>query len=269
MEGLSNEYRAVVALNNMGTSLLEQGRCASAHDTLRDAVSLMKRAFRSSVPALVSGKVDHDDNSSNLQDLMRCANQRYAWSESLGPTATPTIKVTTLSCRAEPSDLNEVCKSPLPNSHELYSIRIEAEECELFSSECLDKAALLASFILFHNYAIALACCVAAHTTTTVTAASSDHPLHRNLRSMLGLCQRVLSSLCLNPTPRGGPLRRHLYLEVLMVQTYHYAMRCSGKHEEADRLQFTLERLKSSLSQGRDARDDSAYGGRARKAPAA
>ena len=273
MNELSNDYRAVVALNNMGASLLEQGRCAPAHDTLRDAVCLMKRTFRSSASLVPPGKVDHRDDSDKLHCLMRSANQRYAWSEPMGPTATPTIKVTTLSCRAEPSDLNEVCKSRLPNSfQELYTIRMEAEDCELFSSQCLDKAAVLASFILFHNYAIAIACCAATRIAASSSSSSLEHPLHRNLRSILALCQRVLSTLCLNPNVHGT-VRRQLYLEVLMTQTYHSALVLSGLHKEAERLQLTLERLKSSLPQWhenpQDGDDVSGCGGRARKAPAA
>jgi len=67
-----NEYRALIAFNNMAISMMEHCCYRQAYDTLKDALSLLKNAAQTKNEMKVSF-----DNA-HLQEILEQANRRAA-----------------------------------------------------------------------------------------------------------------------------------------------------------------------------------------------
>jgi hypothetical protein len=233
-------YRAVVSLNNMGVSMLEQGRHVQAQATLADAVALLRPAFRplaaddveeeaAAAPQAKSGS--GRSCSSRLLDVDRTmaeANQRYA-SVTNAAAASGTfssgnklaVRIAVLTSRADAADIATAVESSRPSLYPvLHPFRLELNDHETLgaagATAAREEAALVACLAAMHN------CAIATLLAAGLGAAAAVRPLR-----MLQACRRVLAGL--GQRVAGHlQLRQQTYLDFVLHRTLVEMMLLTG-----------------------------------------
>lgn len=213
-------YRAVVALNNLGVSLLEHGRHEQAQTTLLDAMMMLKPAFH--------GLGDDASLAESLNDppdvdkVMVQAHQRYAHSLT-GAVPVVTSQVLVVTSLADAADLQTAVG--MSSSH-LHPIRLEVNDHEaLWSRRPHDKAEVfITCCVVVHN------CSIAHFLATDFETAKESNK--RKPFKMLEACHRILLGLgmCIS---NHQSLRQQAFLDFITHKTYMNMRRITHRSEGA------------------------------------
>jgi hypothetical protein len=152
---LSRDYRAAIALNNMGVSLLERRAYRQGMETLKDAIFVMKRVLRP--PSISSQSLcKTPDSTSYAETKVHRASKRMANPQPISSAISIDVvsQCATFSHRSCPSGfvLHGGSSSPL---------RIEATDLSLRRIEATDLISLedrdsdLESSIMLYNFGLA------------------------------------------------------------------------------------------------------------------
>jgi hypothetical protein len=234
---VDRQYRAVVALNNLGVSLLEQGRHAHAQTTLLDAMTLLKPAFQglsdnSSLSESSSGSPDVDE-------VLAQAHQRYARTLAgvLPADSAPVLVVTSLADTADLQTAAGGGSSPL-----LHPIRLELHDHEvLLDRRPYNKEEVfITCFVIVHN-------CSIAHFLTTDFENAKESTKQKPFK-MLEACHRILLGLgmCIS---NHHALRQQAYLDFITHKTYMDMLRLARRSEGARLNARRFEHLRDGLDQ--------------------
>jgi hypothetical protein len=253
-------YRAVVSLNNMGVSLLEQGRYRHARATLAEAMVLLKPAFRSlaeahqEADARSSSDIGGHDGAADVDQVMAEANRRYARPPSIrdakntGANLTPRkselVQIAVLSSRADASDIETATSKEVRGSSSpypvLHPIRLELNDhevlCNAGASE--KEEAFVTCLAVLQNCSIAT---LLATDLETAPESATAKPFR-----MLDVCHRVLSGLGQYASSHHQ-LRQQTYLEYVVQKTAVEMFLITGRREEAQVLAPHLDHLQDGL----------------------
>jgi hypothetical protein len=218
---VDRQYRAVVALNNLGVSLLEQGRQGHAQTTLLDAMTLLKPAFQGLSDD--SSLSESSRGSPDVDDVLAQA---------------PVLVVTSL---ADAADLQTAAgdgrSSPL-----LHPIRLELNDHEvLLDHRPYNKEEVfITCFVIVHN-------CSIAHFLTTDFETAKESTRQKPFK-MLEACHRILLGLgmCIS---NHHALRQQAYLDFITHKTYMDMLRLARRSEGARLNARRLEHLRDGLDQ--------------------
>jgi hypothetical protein len=235
---VDRQYRAVVALNNLGVSLLEQGRQGHAQTTLLDAMTLLKPAFQGLSDD--SSLSESSRGSPDVDDVLAQAHQRYARTLAgvLPADNAPVLVVTSL---ADAADLQTAAgdgrSSPL-----LHPIRLELNDHEvLLDHRPYNKEEVfITCFVIVHN-------CSIAHFLTTDFETAKESTRQKPFK-MLEACHRILLGLgmCIS---NHHALRQQAYLDFITHKTYMDMLRLARRSEGARLNARRLEHLRDGLDQ--------------------
>jgi hypothetical protein len=234
---IDRQYRAVVALNNLGVSLLEQGRHSHAQTTLLDAMTLLKPAFRG-----LAEDSSLSESSSDLPDVdkvMTQAHQRYARTLAgvLPVDSAPVVVVTSLADAADLQTAVGVGSSQL-----LHPIRLELNDHEvLLDHRPYNKEEVfITCFVIVHN-------CSIAHFFTTDFEKAKESTKQKPFK-MLEACHRILLGLgmCIS---NHHSLRQQAYLDFITHKTYMDMLRITHRSEGARLNALHFEHLRDGLDQ--------------------
>ena len=200
------EYRALIALNNIGISLLARGEWEKAFSTLQDAAMLLRLVFHA--VATPSGDAH---STIDLDAALQRANHRHASYEPTCTTASsflPSIQVSVISCRAERSDIELVLRENPLKDRLVHPIRLEMHDHEMVYNADREKEATLTCLSILHNCTVASICSLQSCPPCNVSQ------LQLKSFRMLSLCQQMVSS---NLHCGGGSrsylqLRQHMFI---------------------------------------------------------
>jgi hypothetical protein len=229
MQDSDRLYRAVISLNNMGVSMLEQGRHDQAQATLADAMALLRPAFRPLVledvapPDRGGPKSCHRGGSrSDVNMVMARANQRYASLTKAAAcgaagNATELVQIAVLSSRADAADIAAAIGSSRPSLYPvLHPVRLELNDQEsLIGGSATSEGSAPGQheeFALVACLAVLQNCAIATLLVTGLGPSASEAAVIRPFR-MLQACHRVLSGL-------GRQVAGHLQLRLQTFQEF-------------------------------------------------
>jgi hypothetical protein len=234
---IDRQYRAVVALNNLGVSLLEQGLHSHAQTTLLDAMTLLKPAFQ----GLAEDSSGSDSGGlPDVDKVMAQAHQRYARTlAGVLPvdSCAPVLVVTSL---ADAADLQAAAAVRSPQL--LHPIRLELNDHEVM----LDRRpynkeeVFITCFVIVHN-------CSIAHFLTTDFETAKESTKEKPFK-MLEACHRILLGLgmCIS---NHQSLRQQAYLDFITHKTYMDMLRITHRSEGARLNELHFEHLRDGLDQ--------------------
>ena len=234
---IDRQYRAVVALNNLGVSLLEQGRHTHAQTTLLDAMTLLKPAFQG-----LAENSSCSESSSGLPDVdkvMAQAHQRYARTLA-GAQPTEIAPVLVVTSLADAADLQAA--AGVGSSQLLHPIRLELNDHEVLL-DCRPHSkeeVFITCFVIVHN-------CGIAHFLTTDFERAKESTKQKPFK-MLEACHRILLGLGLCISNHQS-LRQQAYLDFITHKTYMDMLRISHRSDGARLNALHFEHLRDGLEQ--------------------
>lgn len=196
------EFRAVLALNNIGVSMMDRGCYRQALETMHDAVFLMKAVCRGS-PSFVTGFSDRKPQ--DVESMLRRATERLLHPEQT-EDASVEIMTLTVSDEGHSGDMEStlvVC----PFNHEvLIALRLD----DSFNFDALGQVeSSIMSTCILHNFGL---CCICRAKAADVSDLDLARLLH-NAARIFELCQSVLST-------QSTACRNGLHLKLLFFLGY-------------------------------------------------
>lgn len=252
---MSNEhtYRAAVALNNIGVSLLEACCYDQALVTMLDAFSVIKVACS---PAKQDG---HDDEAGtprqgsaspsmvDVDSKLRRAYERNACRQETSPCHQPTTQVRAVSDDPSAADLEAVVRSTYePRRRGLvYAIRLESSSLDfptdaMECSGCQEEAAFHCNIVL-HNLGLAYLCLSRSCGDVRSLALSQKGV------TLLHLCDQVLATLSEQTSQKFHQYRRVLFLGMVSTISHrHFAGAHPALDQRIESIREGIHRINSS-----------------------
>lgn len=239
-------YRAIVAINNIGVSLLERGHYLQARHTFKDAIAILQHTC-----ALIESKTDAMEScvastQIALQSKVAAATARFEAVKEAPPRqhCLSAVSVQPIPHRPGqpmtlPTSLRDQLELAPGDRYTCYPTRIEIEDfgfCPTLSQLKVSSSSLLC------NYAAAYICQAAISTCT-----QSFQHLCNLAMSILALAHKPVSrtSQQQHSCELSDPQRaaEQLQLEVLVLLATLRLLRATGAQERAETVKGHLESL--------------------------
>jgi hypothetical protein len=197
------EYRAAIALNNIGVTLLERRCFKQALATLQDAVVLMKIAFLPPTAAF----------SKDVVAKLQKAHERVACPRPCSQTA-PIMRFQVISDDGDTSVLFE--NTTTEKNSLACALLVRFEDVTAFGDRCCD----IDSSVILHNFG--QSCLL--YSKTMSSSVFADR-LRQNSFAILNLCQQVLLS-CFFQCREDDVLKlqKVFFVSVVVTQTLSQAL---------------------------------------------
>jgi hypothetical protein len=238
-----HEYKAAVALNNMGVTLLQRRCLKDAMDTLKDAITIMKSCFRPQGNNYQAECLDIDLK-------MQRASKRMAIS-CQNPSSICMDIFYRDGCDIQPSMIRSLINKGVVSSIPPASVKIDSIDFEGLEDRDLD----LESALMLYNFGIAHYCM-----SQIARSPASANMLRTGALKLYSMAKTVLSNPIYCPSLLESQLEdfyqsRARVASLVLSATAHIQVEM-GLHVEANETYKAMVHLASSVLDEYDCDDD-------------